>query len=268
MRLALVALLALAACADAPSDAAAPPTPPLPASGPSFTVGVDSLLRAEPERRHTVAIGYPQIRGMSGPPMASALRAVNAAIRDTVAAFAADFRPAAPPALAGPPEFPIRVTGGPERVWISDDLFSALVEVAVFTGGADANTAFLPLTYDLTTGRPVASADLFAPGTPWAEALADAVERAVVEQIGAEATYAAGLDALRAGRIDWTLAPDSIVVHVLPNQLSAVDPRAFHIGVPLAVVAPFVRPGGVLARDRGPTGQRPDASAVRTLDAD
>lgn len=268
MRLALVALLGLAACADAP-DAPAPPTPPRPASGPSFTVGVDSLRRAEPARSHTVALGYPQIRGMSGPPMASALRAVNAAIRDTVAALADDFRPAEPPAGAGPPEFAVEVTGGPERVWISDDLFSALIEVAVVTGGAEATTTFLPLTYDLTTGRPVSAEDLFADGTPWADTLAAAAERAVTERIGAEATYAAGFEALRAGRIDWTLAPDAIVVHLLPRQVSAVDARAFHVGVPLAAVAAFARPGGVLARlAGGPPVQRPDTSAVRTLSAD
>ncbi|WP_412070130.1 hypothetical protein [Rubrivirga sp. IMCC43871] len=267
MRLALVALLVLAACTDA--GAPAPPAPPTPSSGPSFSVGIDSLVRHEPERSHSVAIGYPQIRGMSGPPMASALRAVNAAIRDTVAAFADDFRPEAPPALAGPPEFPVRVAGGPERVWISDDLFSALIAVAVLTGGAEASTAFLPLTYDLATGRAVATADLFAEGTPWADTLSGAVERAVIARIGAEATYAEGLGALRAGRVDWTLAPDSIVVHVLPRQLSAVDARPFHIGVPLAAVAPFARPGGVLARlTGGPAVQRPDTSAVRTLGAD
>ena len=253
MRPALLALaLAVAACgpdpAPAPSDAP-PPAPQSPPAGPSFTVAVDSLLRDEPARSYRVAIGYPQIRGMSGEPMARALQAVNAAIRDSVAALADDFRPEAPPPGADAPAFPVEVDGGTPRSWISDDTFSALVDVYAYTGGAHGNTYFLPLTYDLTTGDAVAPADLFAGGTPWADTLAAYVERGVVRQLSSrEALFAQGLDQIRAGDVHLTLGPDSLTAHVPPYQLSAYAAGSFHVPIPVGALAPFARPGSVLAR--------------------
>lgn len=274
MRLALAAaLLALAACgpdpapgtpeADAVTAAPAPPSPP---AGPSLTVATDSLLRDEPGLTYRVAIGYPQIRGTAGEPMAPALRAVNAAIRDSVEALADDFRPEAPPPGAGPPQYPVEVDGGTPRAWISDDAFSALVEVYAYTGGAHGNTFFLPLTFDLTTGAPVRPADLFADGTPWADTLAARVERGVLRQLGSrDALFAEGLAPIREGRVDLTLGPDSLTVHVPPYQLSSYASGAFHVGVPLADMAPFARPGGLLARLTGGGVQAPPASPDRTL---
>ncbi|WP_179299770.1 DUF3298 and DUF4163 domain-containing protein [Rubrivirga marina] len=281
MRLAsLVALLAgltvLAACGPDPApDApeAGPlesPAPPSPTSGPSLTVAVDSLLRDEPDLNYRVAIGYPQIRGTSGEPMAPALQAVNAAIRDTVEALADDFRPEAPPPGADAPHYPVEVDGGTPRSWISDDAFSALVEVYAYTGGAHGNTYFLPLTFDLTTGEAVRPADLFAEGTPWADTLAAHTERGVLRWLGDRgALFAEGLDPIREGRVDLTLDPDSLVVHVPPYQLSAYAAGSFHVGVPLSAVAPFARPGSVLARlTDGPAVQATDPSTSRTLRGD
>ena len=275
MRLALVIalLVGLAACGPDPSapeagtPAATTPTPPSPPTGPSLTVAVDSLLRDEPALTYRVAVGYPQIRGTSGAPMAPTLRAVNAAIRDSVEALADDFRPEPPPPGADAPSYPVEVDGGTPRSWISDDLFSALVEVYAYTGGAHGNTFFLPLTFDLTTGEAVRPADLFAPGTPWADTLAAYTERGVVQRLGDRgALFAEGLDPIRDGSVDLTLGPDSLTVHVPPYQLSSYASGSFHVGVPLRAVAPFARPGGVLARltDRAPV-QPSDPSPGRTL---
>ena len=270
MRLALVIalLVGLAACGPDPSapeagtPAATTPTPPSPPTGPSLTVAVDSLLRDEPALTYRVAVGYPQIRGTSGAPMAPTLRAVNAAIRDSVEALADDFRPEPPPPGADAPSYPVEVDGGTPRSWISDDLFSALVEVYAYTGGAHGTSFFLPLTFDLRTGRAATAADLFADGTPWADTLAAYVERGALRQIaermeldGPEAArasfYAEGLDSIREGRVDVTLQADGVAVHVPPYQLSAYAAGSFHVLVPLDAAAPFARPGGLLARVAG-----------------
>ena len=270
-------LLTLAACGPEPgapssaaSQASAVPIPPSPPAGPSFTVAIDSLLRDEPALTYRVAIGYPQIHGLSGEPMAPTLQAVNAAIRDSVAALADDFRPETPPPGAEPPAYPVEVDGATPRSWISDDTFSALVEVYAYTGGAHGATYFLPLTYDLTTGEAVAPADLFAVGTPWADTLAAHVERGVVRQLGGrDAVYAEGFDSLREGRVDLTLGPDSVTVHVPPYQVSSYAAGSFHVGVPVGALAPFARAGGVLARLAGaPRVQGAEPSRDRTLSDD
>ena len=260
MRLPILLPLAflVAACQSAPDDAApeaAPAAVPAPPPGPSLTVRIDSLLLDRPELSYRVAIGYPQLRGSSGEPMSAALRAVNAAVRDSVEALAADFRPEAPPAGAGPPEYPVSVDGATPRRYLSDDVFSALVEVYAYTGGAHGTTFFLPLTFDLRSGRALSPADLFAPGTPWADTLAAHVGRGARARIAdgsgsaaPGAFYPEGLDALRAGRVDLTLGADSVTVHVPPYQLSAYASGSFHVAVPRSALAAFAREGGVLDR--------------------
>jgi len=243
---------------------------PSPPADSPFAVVTDSLLRDEPARTYRVAIGYPQIRRTSGAPLAPALQAVNAAIRDSVDALADDFRPEGPPPGADAPVYPVEVDGSTPRTWVSDDAFSALVEVYAYTGGAHGNTYFLPLTFNLATGEAVGPADLFAEGTPWADTLAARVERDVVRQLGGRGgLFADGLDPIRGGRVDLTLGPDSLMVHIPPYQLSSYASGSFHVGVPLAAVAPFARPGGLLARVvGGPALQAPPASSDRTLGAD
>jgi hypothetical protein len=274
MRLALTAaLLALAGCGPSPSpdptEAGASMAPSPPADSP-FAVVTDSLLRDEPARTYRVAIGYPQIRRTSGEPLAPALQAVNAAIRDSVDALADDFRPEGPPPGADAPVYPVEVDGSTPRTWVSDDAFSALVEVYAYTGGAHGNTYFLPLTFNLATGEAVGPADLFAEGTPWADTLAARVERDVVRQLGGRGDlFVDGLDPIRGGRVDLTLGPDSLAVHVPPYQLSSYASGPFHVGVPLAAVSTYARPGGLLARVMGgPAVQAPPASPDRTLGDD
>ena len=258
MRLALLlALGPLAAAACRPDPAPAPgPTAEVeaPAAGPSFTLATDSLVVRDPLLRYAVAVAYPQLRGSSGEPMSPALRAVNAAIRDTVAALARDFRPVAPPA-GTELDYPVEVTGGVGRSYVSDHVLSALVEVEAFTGGTARNTVLLPLTFDLRTGQAVAPADLFAAGAPWADTLAGWAERTVAYRLRRAAApgdtaraefYPQGLDRLRAGDVAVTMGRDSLRVHVPPGQLSDA-PGAFDVGVPYPAVRALARPGSVLA---------------------
>jgi len=259
MRLALLALLAvtLAACqpsaSDAPADAEprALATAAPPALG-ALAVRIDSLLIDEPDLNYTVAIGYPQLDSEGALP--DAVRAVNAAVVDSVEALAADFRPEAPPADADRPEYRVEVDAATEQPFVGDGVFSALVQVYAYTGGAHGTTFFLPLTFDLETGAALAPADLFRPGTPWADTLAAHVDRTVRarlvrnagEPISDTNYYPEGLDSIREGRVDLTLGPDSLTVHIPPYQLSYYAAGAFHVAVPLSAVAPFAR--GALAR--------------------
>ena len=253
----LLGALVLSACASEPAPDASMAETETHSAGASFTLATDSLVVRDSVLRYAVAIGYPQIRGSAGEPMSATLRAVNAAIRDSVRALAEDFRPEAPPAGDGSPVYPVDVEGAVGRSFVSNDVLSVLVSVYAFTGGAHGTTFFLPLTYDLRTGRALAPADLFAPGTPWPDTLAAWTERAVVAELArrlrttpdsARANFfAGGLDSVRQDDVAVTMGRDSLRVHVPPYQLSAYSAGSFDVGVPYPVVRPFARPGSVLA---------------------
>ena len=253
------ALVAAGACAPDPTPApgALAAETDAPRAGASFTLATDSLVVRDSVLRYAVAVGYPQLRGSVGEPMSPTLRAVNAAIRDSVRALARDFRPVAPPG-GTQPDYPVEVSGGPTRSFVSDEVLSVLLSVYAYTGGANGTSFFLPLTYDLRTGRALSAANLFAPGTPWPDTLAAWTERAVVAALARQRGttrdsaradfYADGLAPIRRGEATVTMGRDSLRVHVPPYQLSARASGAFDVGVPYSVVRPFARPGSVLAR--------------------
>lgn len=254
---ALLGALVLGACASDPAPDASTAETETPAEGASFTLATDSLVVRDSTDLYNVAVGYPQIRGSAGEPMSATLRAVNAAIRDSVQALAEDFRPEVPPPGDTAQATRVNVTGTVGRSFVSNDVLSALVKVRVFAGSADGNTVLLPLTYDLRTGRPLSPGDLFARGTPWPDTLADWTERTVMAQMmrrqqanpdsARTGISPDGLRTIREGRVAVTMGRDSLRVHVPPYQLSADAADSFDIGVPYPVVRPFARPGSVLA---------------------
>ena len=253
----LLGVLAMGACTPDPAPGAAVAEVEAPIQGASFTLATDSLVVSDPLARYTVSVQYPQIRGSAGEPMSPTLRAINAAIRDSVQALADDFRPETPPPGDTSAVYPVNVMGTVERSFVSDEVLSALVSVRTVSGGAQANTFFLPLTYDLRTGRPLAPADLFTRGAPWPDTLAAWTERTVVAQMARRlrATpdsargefFADGLRAIRQGDVAVTMGRDSLRVHIPPYQLSSYAVGSFDVGVPYPVVRPFARPGSVLA---------------------
>ena len=227
--LALVALaLAIAACG--------PDAPP----APSADVGVrfDTLRIDEPRRAFTVAIAYPQFENGG---------ALNAAIRDTVAAFADAFRPAEPPPAFESAPIAVEVRGGPEGVLLDDGVFSTLVAATVTTDGTGATRFTLPITYDTAVAGPLAPRTWFRDDAAWGEALAAYAEDAAVDRSGRSRVLVAGLDPIRAGEGAVTLGPDSLYLHVPPFQLSP-DPDPLRVAVPYAAVADLARPGGPVAR--------------------
>ena len=258
--LAVVLLTGVVACAVAAGACAPDPAPEVLADDAPFALATDSLVAGEPALRYAVALGYPQLRALDGEELSAGARAVNAAVRDTVRALARDFRPVAPPGGVRP-DYPVRVSGGPTRAYVSDRVLSALVTVTAYTGGAHPNTFFLPLTYDLATGRPLAPADLFTPGTPWPDTLAAWTERTAVATIARRLraapavaraeVFAQGLVPIRQGDVAVTLGRDSLRVHVPPYQLSSRAAGGFDVGVPYAAVRPFARPGSALADRAG-----------------
>jgi hypothetical protein len=255
--LALAALLALAACA---TPTGSPDTPGEPDATPDFAVTagavafMDTLRLDDEALRFRVRVAYPVLEGVAAD--------VNAAIRDSVAAFAETFRPTEPPE---PGDDPFRSTttveGGTHVEWARPDLFSAVVEVYVFAGGAHGTGAFYALNLDPRTGAWLALGDVIADGPDARAVLAEAVTAAAVarraEQGGETAAEArAATDDYTGGGLRFeraplfTLVPDSLVLHIPPYEVGPYVLGAFRVPVPLADLGGRVRPDGPAPRTR------------------
>ncbi len=252
--------LTAATCADVPATTDAPVTTDSPDA---LVIRTDSLLISVDSLRFTVAIGYPQITGATATVPAERVAAVNAAIRDSVVAFAEQFRPeeAVAPEDRDSPSFVAEVEGGVADVRLHGDVLSGLFAAYTFTGGAHGNTLYAPVAYDLRTGAPLALADVFAPGTPWADSLsahADRLLLATMRDPDAPASdaeirsmlYPEGYDAAAMQHVAFVLGADSLTIQFAPYEVAA-----YAVGAPTLPVAyrdldAFLRPDGPVARIR------------------
>lgn len=225
----------------------------------TLRVQTDSLIVSVDSLRYTVRIGYPQVAGASGTVSAAQVAAANGAVRDSVAAFAEAFRPETAP---GPDasNFDIaEVEGGTEEAFLGGDLFSAVVWIYTFTGGAHGNTSPVAVNTDLRTGAALRLGDLFQAGTPWADTLSARADRALVAKARgtddpvsvdeARATlepegYApAAMPAVR-----FTLGADSLALHFEPYEVAYFAFGSTRVPVAYADLAAMLRPDGPAAR--------------------
>lgn len=231
-------------------------------SRPASTLGVrtDSLLTKVAELRYTVAIGYPQITGSSATVDARAVAASNAAIRDSVRVLAESFRPTeAVPADA--PDYQVTtVEGGMTDPFIGDDVFSSLLYVYAYSGGAHGIEESRGITIDLRSGSPVHVGDLFRPGSTWRSMLSTRVGSALVGQAAElrETTRSSaraslfphGYDAAAMRTATFTLGPDSLMIHFDQCAVAPCSMSAFHVPVAYADLRAVLRPDGPVARIR------------------
>lgn len=260
-RLLLLAAALLAACTEASTGT--------PAAGVADTlaVRVDSLLISVDSLNYTVEIGYPQIAGASASVSAAMVARVNAAIRDSVAADADGFRPAeAPPAgERDAPQYTAEVSGSTGDAMLRGDVFSALLEVYAFTGGAHGNTYYRPLNVDLRTGTAISLGDVFQAGTPWADTLSAHAGRALLARLregdptataasAAETFYTEGYDAAAMRHATFALGTDSLIVQFAPYEVAYYAFGAPGFTVAYRDLEAFLVPDGPVARIRGDRG--------------
>lgn len=249
-RLLLVPLVLVAACAAPEPEAPAAPEP-------EPVVVTDSLVRADPDLNYRVAIGFPQIGGVETP----AVRRVNAAIRDSLEAFADGLRPD-PADFTGDPEtdrmFVGEAEGGPAETFLGGRIFSSRVEVATFTGGAHGNLVAYAFTYDLATGEPVRLEDLFLSDTAYLDTLAGQITERLVAERGTDWMFEDEIPPDPAYFALFTLGADSLTVFFPPYAIAA------YAAGPSEVALPYDALRGVLDA-RGPVRLlRAEAAAVRS----
>ena len=249
--------LAAASCADVSG------TPDAPAASDTLAVRTDSLLISVDSLQYTVAIGYPQLTGATATVSAETVARVNAAIRDSVAALAEQFRPeeAVAPEDRGQFAFAAEVEGGTEAVRLRGDVLSGLLGVYAYTGGAHGNTFYHALAYDLRTGAPLALADAFRPGTPWADSLSAHADRQLMATMRDPADplpdaeirgllYPEGYDAAAMRRVAFALGADSLTLQFAPYEVAAYVFGAPTVPVAYRDLDAFLRPDGPVARIR------------------
>ncbi len=258
----VAALPLLAATCGTPSDAAGTETPGAAASD-TLSVQTDSLVVSVDSLNYTVAIRYPQLSGSSATVPAAIVARVNAAIRDSVAATAEQFRPteAPPPDERDSPSFVAEVEGDMFNERLHGDVFSALLSVYAFTGGAHGNTFYMPLTYDLRTGAAITLDDVFQAGAPWADTLSAHADRALVMQARdvddplsveeARATlYPEGYDAAAMRHATFALGADSLTVQFAPYEVAYYAFGAPDVQIAYRDLEAFLKPNGPVARIR------------------
>lgn len=240
-RLFAVSLLLVAAC-GAPDPAPVPP----PGPDPEPVVVTDSLVRAEPALNYRVAVGFPQIEGDERP----AARRVNAAVRDTVEAFAADLRPEAD-LFTGDPEADRIFVGDAEgetaRAFLGGRVFSSRVDVYAYTGGAHGNLYSFAFNYDLATGEPIRLSDLFHGGTAYLDTLAARVTERLVADRGTGWMFEDEIPPDPDYFSIFTLGADSLTVFFPPYAIASYAAGPSEVSVPYAALR------GVLD-ERGPVG--------------
>lgn len=174
------------------------------------------------------------------------------------------------------------VRGSLTSEWSTPDVYSGLLSLWMFSdgwGGRDGRTLewsrLRPITLDVTTDTLVALGDLFEPGSPWLDRLADAAlpqlrrQATSFGQQAAKHTTDVGpynssrderLNALSAESLAaaaFTLGPDALILHV--ERTAVTDwgynnndgpPPVFRVSVAYTDLEPVLRRDGLVARIR------------------
>ncbi len=230
----------------------------------TLSVQTDSLFISVDSLNYTVSIGYPQLTGSSATVPAAMVERVNGVIRDSVTTHAEEFRPSEvpPPDERDSPMYVAEVDGGTDNVMLRGDVFSALLGVYAFTGGAHGNTFYTPLTIDLRTGAPISLDDVFRAGTPWPDTLSAHSERALFAKLyendpeatpasAAETFYTEGYSPAAMRHATFTLGADSLTVHFVPYEVAYYAFGSTDVPVAYTALDAFLKPGGPVPRIRG-----------------
>lgn len=250
MRLLPVLTLVLLAACGAPE----PERMPAPAPEAEPVVVTDSLVLSAPEVNYRVAVGFPQIEGDERP----AVRRVNAAVRDSVEAFAASLRPAAAD-FTGDAEmdrmFVGEAEGGPARAFLGGRVFSSRVDVYAYTGGAHGNLYSYAFNYDLATGEPLGLGDLFLGGTAYLDTLAARTTERLVAERGVGWMFEDAVPPEPGFFSLFTLGADSLTVFFPPYAIAPYAAGPSEVSLPYAALRDVLDeggPAGWVQKRRGP----------------
>jgi len=124
----------------------------------------------------------------------------------------------------------------------------SVVFIGVFySGGAHPNSVRWPLNYDFATGSELALEDLFIPGAPYLERIADYC----IAQLRATLDFAIwedGAAPLAENYQDWAVTPEGLLIIFDEYQVAPYAAGPQEVVIPYDILADILHPQGALGR--------------------
>ena len=231
----------------APATSAVTTTPP--AARP--TVVDDVLQGASEAERYTYLLTFPKLQGLADPAVEASINDdIRAAVAVTVDEFLSGVsemgRP--PPAVADQKS---GLEGSYEVSRLDEGLASLAVRVSRFyAGAAHPGAVLLTFTYDLRTGRRLALAELFTPGSPYLAKLSELSRQLLAAQPGFDELQdfvVPGTEPTAENFAGWTLTDEDLVITFAEYQVAPYAMGMPHVSIPFASLRTLLDPAGPLA---------------------
>lgn len=209
-------------------------------------VRADSLRLRDPVYDFTTFVGVPVLEGES-----AAARTVNRRLAREIRALVEAFKPTDPHDPQDPScGFCAHVVGWFDVDLARQGIFSTLVTLHAYTGGAHGLSYLHPYTFDLRTGQPVAARDLFRAGSGWEQALVRLAreglttlrrERGVRDFRDHLSGRSAVFGRIASGTPLFTLGPDVFIVHFPHYTAGSFAEGTYHVPIPREALARYLR---------------------------
>lgn len=239
-----------------PSAAAAPvsaaPSPsPTPRATPSVTAEVVSGVVAATGA--TYQVRYPHVDGLADPTIAAA---INRVLRDQADATVSDFTSGIGKDPEVGPGQPSILQADFSVAYSSPDLLSLRIDAYSYpSGAAHGGSVVSTFTFDVASGRRLALADLFRPGSTYLDTLAAEARTQLRDTVAsASSTDPLMVDWVTTGSAPtadnyaaWAITPGGLEITFGQYQVAPYAAGMPVVTVPLAHLAGLIDPGGPLA---------------------
>ena len=219
---------------------------------PAAPTVVDDVLQgaSEPER-YTYRLTFPKLQGLADPAVEASINDdIRAAVAVTVDEFLSGVSElGAPPAALADQKSGLE--GSYEVARLDEGLASLAVRVSRFyAGAAHPGAVLLTFTYDLGTGRRLALADLFTPGSPYLAKLSELSRQLLAAQPGFDELQdfvVPGTEPTAENFAGWTVTDQDLVITFAEYQVAPYAMGMPHVSIPFASLRTLLDPAGPLA---------------------
>lgn len=209
----------------------------------------DALVTRNLSEQHTdppyfIFANYPALTVGSEAVIAAFSQAVEGTLVRDVASFKSDLNAFANDPLAFP--HPYTFLSGYAIYTATESLVSLELTISIYTGGAYPNPATKTVNFDQASGKQLALADMFIPGTAYLEELSRLAEA----ELTARGTlmFAQGLEPVAANFASWVISQDGLTLIFDVYQVSTYAAGIQRVTIPFEVLS------GILVEKSGPAG--------------
>ncbi len=256
-----------------PSETPISPTPTQ-TPAPDWHLIHNQQVSEIPDKRFQSIVEYPSVMGEGGPGVAEFNALIDAMVREEIAdinAWVADTEPmegigmfsevyySIPSSVSWgleieyvPPHFEAEGLAAAEVLLPADhDIISVVFVNFFYLGGAHPGSYHWTVNYNFTTGQPLSLANLFTPGAPYLERIADYC----VDDLNARLEFDIWMDGAAPEPENyqvWALTYDGLLVVFDEYQVAPYAAGPQQVLVPYDVLADLLHPQGPLALHANP----------------